>query len=136
MISEKFKVMIAKNNIFNIRIGASWKGMTGARKGFVEFESEEYALRAWMILMRTYRRKYGLKTIRSIVRRFAPESENNTEQYIRFVSMHSMIGRDVELRSMDDYRKLAMAMARMETGTILTERLWTEVVEKYQIQIV
>ena len=128
--------MIARNNIFNIRIGAAWKGTTGARKGFVEFESEEYALRAWMILMRTYRRKYGLKTIRSIVRRFAPESENNTEQYIRFVSMHTMIGRDAELRSMDDYRKLAMAMARMETGTILTERLWTEVVEKYQIQIV
>ena len=47
-----------------------------------------------------------------------------------------IVGRDAELRSMEEYRKLAMAMARMETGTILTERLWTEVVEIFKIQIV
>ena len=33
--------MIAKNNIFNIRTGAKWKGMTGAKNGFVEFETRE-----------------------------------------------------------------------------------------------
>ena len=34
--------MIAKNNIFNIRTGAKWKGMTGAKNGFVEFETREW----------------------------------------------------------------------------------------------
>ena len=36
--------MIAKNNIFNIRQGAKWQGMTGTKKGFVEFETQEYAM--------------------------------------------------------------------------------------------
>ena len=43
--------MIAKNNIFNIRkgLGAKWQGETGARKGFVEFETREYGIRAWIV---------------------------------------------------------------------------------------
>ena len=37
--------MIAKNNIFNIRKGPkAWKGETGARNGFVEFETREYGI--------------------------------------------------------------------------------------------
>ena len=54
--------MIAKNNIFNIRAGQNWQGRTGVRKGFVEFMNKEYAIRAWLLLMRTYRRR-GLRRI-------------------------------------------------------------------------
>lgn len=52
--------MIAKNNIFNIRkgLGAKWQGETGARKGFVEFETREYGIRAWIVLMHNYRVKH------------------------------------------------------------------------------
>ena len=43
--------MIAKNNIFNIRKGPkAWKGETGATKGFVEFETREHGIRAWIVL--------------------------------------------------------------------------------------
>jgi hypothetical protein len=50
--------MIGKNNIFNIRAGrAEWQGMTGTRKGFVEFIDQEHAIRAWLVLMRNYRRQ-------------------------------------------------------------------------------
>ena len=60
--------MIAKNNIFNIRAnGSSWIGMKGTRKGFVEFDTREHGIRAWLVLMRTYRRKYACVTMRSIV---------------------------------------------------------------------
>ena len=76
--------MIAKNNIFNIRAGQNWQGKTGVRRGFVEFVNKEYAIRAWLILMRTYRRR-GLTTLRQIVTTFAPPKENNTEAYIDFV---------------------------------------------------
>ena len=39
--------MVAKNNVFNIRAnGSSWIGMTGTRKGFVEFDSREHGIRA------------------------------------------------------------------------------------------
>ena len=53
-------MMIAKNNIFNIRkgLGPKWKGETGVCKGFVEFETREHGIRAWIVLMRTYRRRY------------------------------------------------------------------------------
>ena len=77
--------MIAKNNIFNIRAnGAKWIGQTGANKGFAEFDTQEHAIRAWLVLMRTYRRKHGLTTIRGIINRFAPPSENNTDKYVRY----------------------------------------------------
>ena len=50
--------MIAKNNIFNIRAGkAQWLGMTGTCKGFVEFETREHGIRAWLVLMRNYLRR-------------------------------------------------------------------------------
>ena len=67
--------MIAKNNIFNIRVGKQpWFGQTGEKKGFAEFETREHAIRAWLVLMRTYRRRYQRYTIRDIVGRFAPHS--------------------------------------------------------------
>ena len=48
--------MIGKNNIFNIRAGqAQWLGMTGTRRGFVEFETREHGIRAWLVLMRRNR---------------------------------------------------------------------------------
>ena len=47
--------MIAKNNIFNIRAnGSSWIGMKGTRKGFVEFDTREHGIRAWLNLGHTF----------------------------------------------------------------------------------
>ena len=77
--------MIAKNNIFNIRKGPkAWKGETGATKGFVEFETREHGIRAWIVLMHNYRVKHRCATIRAIVTRFAPPSENQTQAYIKY----------------------------------------------------
>ena len=111
--------MIAKNNIFNIRAGAQWVGMTGVRRGFVEFENREYAIRVWLILMRTYRRRYHCRTIRQIVTRFAPPSENDTRNYIAFCCRAVGIGADEELTGLTQYAQLGVAMARMETATVL-----------------
>ena len=73
--------MIAKNNIFNIRTGAKWKGMTGAKNGFVEFETREHGIRAWIVLMHNYRVKHRCATVRAIITRFAPPSENQTQRH-------------------------------------------------------
>ena len=127
--------MIAKNNIFNIRQGAKWKGMTGVRKGFVEFENQEYAIRAWLILMRTYRRRYGCKTIRQIVTRFAPPNENNTEQYIDYCCEQLRMTADMELEFEIFYVALASAMARMETAVRLRMNDVEKVTKKYNIHI-
>lgn len=78
--------MIGKNNPFNIRVSNSrWIGSDGETRGFVNFCSLEYGVRAAAILvMRTYRMK-SVCTISEIINRFAPPSENNTQRYIDFV---------------------------------------------------
>ena len=128
--------MIGRNNIFNIRQGAKWQGMTGTKKGFVEFETQEYAIRAWLILMRTYRRRYGCRTVEQIVTRFAPPNENNTGQYIAYCRRQLHLEPDSTLNFDCEYISLAAAMAKMETGVELDIAWAYQVMKKYNIQIV
>lgn len=129
--------MIGKNNIFNIRAGqAQWLGMTGTRRGFVEFDTREHGIRAWLVLMRNYRRLYGCKTVRQIVSRFAPPTENETEQYIKFCCKGVMLDADCALTAPTDYAFLGKYMARMETGTAVTANEILDIMKKYNITIV
>ena len=82
---------IRNHNPLNIRRTAKdqWKGLAEAQtdRAFCQFKSLDYGWRAaFYLLTRTYYHKYRLYTIRNIVRRWAPESENNTEAYINNVS--------------------------------------------------
>lgn len=73
------------NNPFNIRANCvRWKGRVGSECGFVKFLTVDYGLRAGVVLLRNYIRK-GFDTISSIIKRYAPESENNTSAYIAYV---------------------------------------------------
>lgn len=129
--------MIAKNNIFNIRAGrAQWLGMTGTRKGFVEFDTQEHGIRAWLVLMSNYRRRYGCRTIRQIVSKFAPPTENQTERYIRFCCHEVMISDTKDITKDIEYCMLGVAMARMETGTALDVGTISEIMKKYDISVV
>ena len=77
-------------NPLNIRRSKDqWKGLAEAQtdRAFCQFKSLEYGWRAaFYLLTRTYYHKYRLYTIRTIIRRWAPASENNTEAYIQNVS--------------------------------------------------
>lgn len=127
--------MIAKNNIFNIRAGQNWQGKTGVRRGFVEFVNKEYAIRAWLILMRTYRRR-GLTTLRQIVTTFAPPKENNTEAYIDFVCRQTKYNPGYEIKADSTYILLGIAMAAMETSTKLRYHEIYNVMQTFKIKIV
>ena len=74
-----------KNNPANIRSGSRWLGLSGTRNGFCEFQSLEYGLRALLIILYKYYYKYNLRSISSIIHRFAPPSENDTTSYILYV---------------------------------------------------
>ena len=79
--------MIGKNNPFNIRYSPlnKWLGLTGQTKGFCDFQSLDYCVRAVAILvLRSYRKK-DILTISEIINRYAPKSENNTDNYVSFV---------------------------------------------------
>lgn len=88
---------IRNNNPANIRRSATkWAYLKPVQsdKQFCQFLEMRYGIRAFFILMRTYRYKFGLKTPREIINRFAPASENDVESYLNFLSSHML---DVDL---------------------------------------
>lgn len=80
---------IRNKNVGNLRHGSKWKGLSSVQSdpAFCQFDSFEYGIRALIILLRTYYKKYHLITIRQIISRYAPENENNTNVYISHVSL-------------------------------------------------
>lgn len=92
---------ICNNNPANIRrSGSKWLGLRKIHsdKQFCQFTEMSYGIRAFFILMRTYRYRYNCKTPRSILTRFAPASENNLDAYIRFIESKGLPA-DVEFTS-------------------------------------
>ena len=104
------------NNPFNIRYNAanSWKGQTGSDGDFCVFDTMQHGIRAGGVLLRNYI-KAGKNTIRLIISKFAPASENNTESYIKHVAQMSGIGEDVKLSNNDLWR-IAAPMMIIESG--------------------
>ena len=80
----------------------------------------KYGLRAAFVLLRTYSSKYKLNSIRDIVTRWAPPSENDTEAYIRTVCCLTGFGGNQRLTG-QDWPKLVQAMAKVESGIRLSE---------------
>ena len=119
---------LMNNNPLNIRrvAGQHWKGevlppLGGDRGGlFCKFASMKYGLRAAFVLLRTYSSKYKLNSIRDIVTRWAPPSENDTEAYIRTVCCLTGFGGNQRLTG-QDWPKLVQAMAKVESGILLSE---------------
>ena len=109
------------NNPLNIRRSRDkWKGMSPKQTdpAFVQFQTMAYGYRAAFVLLRTYRQKYGYNTIRQIVKRWAPPSENNTDRYIENVSRWTGIDPDKLIAGQDANAMMAIvaAMSRMENG--------------------
>lgn len=113
---------LRNNNPFNIREshndGTHWQGEHefDLDQEFEEFADSKDGIRAGGRIFKTYREKYGIATIRTILQRFAPPSENNTESYIKSVVAKSGIDADSELLDIYDYTKVAQAMIYHENG--------------------
>ena len=80
---------IRNNNPGNIRHGDKWQGLSAEQTDseFCVFSQPEYGIRALCRILRTYQRKYGLRDVHSIINRFAPPVENDTESYIKSVCL-------------------------------------------------
>ena len=50
---------------------------------FKQFESVAYGYRAMFVLLDSYRRRYSLNTIRQMINRYAPPTENFTEREVK-----------------------------------------------------
>lgn len=114
---------IRNNNPLNIRIGNVWLGEVKENTDgeFEQFTSMKYGLRAAIVLLRRYICHYHMNTIAQIVSRWAPSSENNTSQYINFVSDRVEIDDDTKIDFDDKITicKLVEAMAYYECRTLI-----------------
>jgi len=87
---------IRNNNPGNIRHGDSWQGLAPEQpdSAFCTFVSPAYGIRAMGRILRNYQRKYGLNTVRGIISRWAPPTENDTEAYVLHVAEKLGVGAD------------------------------------------
>ena len=107
---------IRNNNPLNIRIsGDKWLGLVGDDGEFFQFESAEKGIRAAARTLATYRKKYGYDTIATIISRWAPTTENNTQAYIQSTAKRMGISPHQALTKAD-YPALISAMIYHENG--------------------
>ncbi len=85
---------------------------------FKQFETLAWGYRAIFVLLDTYRRRYGLDTLRGMISRWAPPSENHTDNYIRAVASDTGIDPDEALDTRDARTMIpvAAAISRVENG--------------------
>ena len=105
-------------NIRRSRVRYKGEILPSHDKEFKQFCSMAYGYRAMFVLLDSYRSKYGLCTIRQMLNRYAPPTENFTEGYIRFVSERTGISADaqVDSRSERDMVPIVAAMSEIENG--------------------
>lgn len=107
------------NNPGNIRYG-DWAKNHGAigkdKDGFAVFPDKDMGSRAMDTLLKRYIEKDGRKTVRSIVSKYAPPSENDTESYIARVSKKLGVKDNDSLDSKNPklMAELAKQMTRIE----------------------
>jgi len=77
-------------NVGNIR-------PVGSSTGFQQFDTPEAGIKAVDDQLRIYGSKHKLKTLREVISRWAPPSENDTESYIKNVSQRTGIKPDEEI---------------------------------------
>ncbi|HBV8338224.1 structural protein [Citrobacter freundii] len=113
---------IRNNNPGNIRWGDDWKGLVPkdqrTDKSFCQFTTPEYGIRAMIIILRNYQRKYGLDTVSGIIKRWAPPNENNTQAYINSVAQATGVTPDQRIDTNDSrfMIKLLQAIIKHENG--------------------
>lgn len=108
------------NNPGNIRLSATrWQGQVdGTDPAFVTFATPQDGVRALAKLLRNYQTIHGLRTVRAIINRYAPPSENNTSAYVASVAAALGVSPDAPLDLNNDatLQQLVAAVIQHENG--------------------
>jgi len=111
---------IRNNNPLNIRRSSDWLGLrpTQTDDAFCQFDNIIYGYRAALVILRRYIREYRCNTIRLVISRWAPASENNVAAYVRAVSTASGIPADHPISFQDEFAvcSIVAAMQQHECG--------------------
>lgn len=99
---------IRNNNPGNIRrSGDPWQGLAKDQNDaeFFTFAAPKWGIRALARVLISYQDKHGLRTVRTIISRWAPPVENKTSNYIDHVARRLGVGAD-DVLDVHDYRIL------------------------------
>lgn len=115
---------VRNNNPGNIDYNPNnkWKGLNPKSqeldKRFCVFISPEYGIRALMVLLRSYEKRYGLNTVKGLINRWAPSCENNTCAYANHVAkvLEVSLNDKLNLKDRDTLIKLAKGIVVHENG--------------------
>lgn len=112
---------IRNNNPGNLRRNSDpWQGLS-ERQGDVEFftfKDSVYGIRALARTLIAYQDKHDLRTIRQIVSRWAPPTENNTNAYVRAVAADTGLDADqpLDMHRFEHLLPLTKAIIHHENG--------------------
>ena len=112
---------IRNNNPGNLRrTDTAWQGLAEQQtdSDFFMFRSPIYGIRAMARILIAYQVKHGLRTIRQIIERWAPENENDTAAYVEAVSADAGLPTDqpLDMHAYADLRPLVEAIIKHENG--------------------
>lgn len=109
---------LRNNNPGNIRKGIDWQGMSAEQPdpAFVTFDDPVYGIRAMNRILRTYEKVHGLDTVRGIISRWAPPTENDTDSYVRSVADRLGVDPDEPIDVQAYADQLTAAIIKHENG--------------------
>lgn len=111
---------LRNNNAGNIRLSKTrylGEVVPSTDKAFKQFKTPAWGYRAIFVLLDSYSRK-GFLTLRQMISRYAPASENNTENYIRYVAENAVVSPEAPLDVNDRNVMILVvaAISKMENG--------------------
>lgn len=113
---------IRLNNPGNIEKGQPWKGLADVQADtrFCTFKDPEWGIRAICVILKTYNKKYKIKTVRGAIQRWAPNHENPTDAYIKNVALWTGFTPADVLDFTDPLvlARIAKAITRQENGIV------------------
>jgi hypothetical protein len=85
---------------------------------FCRFTSHEHGIRALALLLMAYQDRHELRTVRSIINRYAPKTENPVGAYVGAVSRRMGVGPDalIDVHEPATMRALVEAIIQFELG--------------------
>jgi hypothetical protein len=113
---------IRNNNPGNIDYnGTKWLGLDNPPSDgrFCRFKNAKYGIRAMVVILQNYNKKYNINTIKQIINRWAPPVENNTDAYVMAVSKVVGVQPTDKIDLMDKtvMLRLARAIIQHENGS-------------------
>tara|TARA_R100001377_G_scaffold1128_2_gene961 strand:- start:317 stop:766 length:450 start_codon:yes stop_codon:yes gene_type:complete len=117
---EKLPRGIRNKNPGNIKLGTNWDGLADEQSDpvFCVFKEAVWGIRALTRILLVYRFQHKKYTIESIISRWAPPIENDTDAYIVFVCKKMDFEPKKELHnSIEHYLPLVKAIIQMENGS-------------------